>query len=205
MTMSFRPRGGDGPQYAPERDFAYSHVRLIECCIRSWNLDLWPQLRQFCEDHETTIVELTAAKDAYCSYINKCCEDPQEKVEDVLHRAGWHEVPLLAQLAWLAMLGTVMTGQLFQGLRDVTLQGDRPYGTEQLAMAGHEARRAMLGSGDLEEDFAMELTSWVDAVRDAGLDPLTILMKATGRTRKALLPPDLPKVPRLVDGSCEAP
>jgi hypothetical protein len=140
--------------YAPSRDFAHNYPKMVQMVINCFNQDYWPELfavytrwalaeNLWCDGRAFS--ELEKAKDIYCRFLNECCKDPDECCDDVLERVGWAEVPPAVQATWLAMLGQVVTGQLFAGIRDLHM---RPDGTDPaeiavLLEAGQDARRAM--------------------------------------------------------------
>lgn len=179
-----------GLMYSPARDFAYNYPQLIKCIIDSFNADYWPQLTEVVgkamdTSDDCAFDELCKAKEAYCQYINICCEDPTETVKDVLRRAGWFEIDDAAQAGWMAMMGYVMTGQLFGGLRDVTPEDQRARPeAEAMLEYGREARRVLnrVSKGDeLKSDFR-ELMRRMREDGDSweNIEALVILQKTFG-------------------------
>ena len=180
--------GPGGLMYAPARDFAYNYPQMIKCIIEAFNKDHWPALLGVLGeglDEDYVWGQAIAAKDAYCAYLNKCCEDPSESLEQVLDRSGWNGVDELGQIAFLAMMGQVMTGQLFQGLRDITYEGEGARSeVTGLAQAGQAARRAMNGISEADErtQLEFELNEALLALETHGLPKGEIM----GLVRKAL-------------------
>ena len=184
MGLQLRPKGSDGPLYNPDRDFAYSHTSMIQCVINAFNSDRWPYVFDSllalvpkdswdtkytptdAEHADKCWEELVKAKDVYCELCNICCEDSDESYEDVVARSGWGDVPGPYRVAWLSMLGVVMTGQLFTGLRDVTAE-DTPRSThvEDLLKHSHESRliHNYLSTGD---DLKSDLKAVVEKLRN---------------------------------------
>jgi len=179
MALQLRPKGSDDPMYNPERDFAYSHTSMIQCVINAFNSDRWPYVFESLlalvpkeegdtdEEHKDKCwEELVKAKDIYCQFCNICCEDSSESYEDVITRSGWGEVPGPYRVAWLSMLGIVMTGQLFTGLRDVTAEAiPRSTHVEDLLKHSHESRliHNFLSTGD---DLKSDLKAIVEKLRN---------------------------------------
>jgi len=162
--------GPGGLMYSPSRDFAYNYPQLVKCIINSFNVGRWPELvytmsqahyadRTLTEEEDAFIWgKICEAKDVYCNFLNECCVDPDETVDQVLDRVGWNNLPEAAQITWLAMMGQVMTGQVFQGLRDVTYQGEGARSeVKELLQAGQAARRAMNGIDAETEREVLEL------------------------------------------------
>ena len=114
--------------YSPERDFAYQYPALIKHIRRNFNLNLWPELMAVVEagmeasgiENPDVFTEMDKANIAYSRFTEICCENPKESVTDCLIRSGFKDVHPAAQFGWMAMMGAVMTGQLFIGLRDIT-------------------------------------------------------------------------------------
>lgn len=165
MTVSYNLAAG-GLHYSPERDFSYNYPRMVSCVIRSFNVEYWPALLEvLAKDYpggkDALWQEVCKAKDAYCEFLNSCCQDPAEKVGDVLDRAGFTALPEEAKIAWSAMLGEVVTGQIFQGVRDVTAQGTQSSSIVKLLNAGMEAAKYInkaptdAGKEDLVKGFKL--------------------------------------------------
>jgi hypothetical protein len=183
MALQFRTKGSSDPMYNPARDFAYSHLTMVRCVIEAFNSDRWPEifdtlcaavprnsLGSSTAHEDECWVKLLEAKDVYCSFINICCEDPEETYEDVIARSGWGDVGGPYKFAWLAMLGVVMTGQLFVGLRDTTAY-DTPRSTdvEELLKNSHKSRviHNFESAGD---DLKQDLKAVIERLRDEGID-----------------------------------
>jgi hypothetical protein len=179
VGLQLRPKGSGDPMYSPERDFAYSHTSIVQCIINAFNSDRWPyvfELLVATVPKESTVTdeahadmcwgELVKVKDVYCEFCNICCEDSDESYEDVIARSGWGDVPGPYRVAWLSMLGVVMTGQLFTGLRDVTAEATpRSTHVEDLLKHSHESRliHNYLSTGD---DLKSDLKAVVEKLRD---------------------------------------
>ena len=182
-----------GNMYAPSRDFAYNYPRMITTIINCFSQNYWPELyntylEMYRVAHDidelefevngdrynnTAFDELEKAKDVYCAFINEAHEDKAQGCTDALGEVGWGDVPTPAQVTWLAMLGQVVTGQLFQGIRDMRREdGTKSAEIEELLEAGHDARRFMNGVDASEEkraDVEQLMRSATKRARAAGL------------------------------------
>jgi hypothetical protein len=115
------------------------------------------------------------AKDRFCQFLDTCCQDPNENLDQILERSGFQDVPHVAQIAWMAMLGQVMTGQLFQGIRDVTLQGEKHEMIVTLMQRAREAAAIFNGVYDPFDSAHIALTqeerfrTLVTEMRESGM------------------------------------
>lgn len=176
-----------GLMYAPARDFAYNYPVMIRCIRDAFSREYWPGLLRLVAkasialpltDEEYAAAEQAAWDDleranlAFTQFINISCQDSSETFDDVCARSGWNDVPEPARMGWLAMLGTVMMGQLFQGLRDVTKEGvDAPSCAASLLRSGHKARCSSQGidrDAEREHDLS-RLMALGRKLRDAGM------------------------------------
>ena len=187
MGIQLRPKGSGDPMYNPDRDFAYSHTSMIQCVINAFNSDRWPYVFESLlalvpkdsavtdEEHENLCWrELVKTKDVYCELCNICCEDADESYEDVVARSGWGDVSGPYRIAWLSMLGVVMTGQLFTGLRDVTaFEVPRSTHVEDLLKNSNASRliHNYLSTGD---DLKSDLKAVVEKLRNEDVSWETI-------------------------------
>lgn len=134
MTMQIRPNyGQDGSlPYAPQRDLRYMYPTAVEAICNRFNNDGWPELTAYAEKRGCTAEELEVANIVFIKFLNISCEQPEEDMKQVLERAGWFKLNVEAQVAYMAMLGTVAAGQLFWALRDTTELGKEPMGMKDL-------------------------------------------------------------------------
>jgi hypothetical protein len=190
--LSFRMEQG-GDMYAPSRDFAHNYPQMIQTVIECFKHNYWPELWDsyllaYCLANDEPMQlegleadrladaafdELEQAKDTYCAFINEACADKAQGCTDALGEVGWGDVPVPAQVTWLAMLGQVLTGQLFQGIRDLQREpGDKPAEVEELLAAGHDARRFMNNIDAGEEkraDVELAVRNAVRVARASGM------------------------------------
>lgn len=196
MGVQFIPRE-QSQFYNPARDWAYNYPALVECVISAFNRNYWPELRAqllhvwLFENGELTHEEADAeswnelckAKDAYCAFLSACAgqQNPHETMEQVLEKSGLLACHPMARATWLAMLGEVMTGQLFVGLRDITELGAGPSPgvqkiteTNDLLAGGMEARR-ILNRHLLSDDLRLDLATIARRLREQNLSWDTII------------------------------
>ena len=115
------------------------------------------------------------ANDVFPKFIAICCQDSTETFADVVVRSGWQNVPEVGKIGWLAMLGEVMMGQLFQGLRDITKEGSTaPSCMEQLLRSGFNSALWHNSNGDADELLQNGVARFSAAARTlrlAGVSP----------------------------------
>jgi hypothetical protein len=104
----------------------------------------WPVVNEIIAKHGVTQDQLGQACEAFCKFVASSTEIPKERMNESLARCGWFDVPEVAQVAYMAYLGTVMSGYFFAGVREATLQGVGPALTcQDLREAGARAARLM--------------------------------------------------------------
>lgn len=167
-----------GKFYAPSRDFAHNYPHMIDTIVKCFNEDYWPELfalytEMYGQTSAAAFDELEKAKDIYCKFINESYKDPNECCDDVLRRVGWLDVPVETQTTWLAMLGQIMTGQLFAGVRDLYMATEIPLPAdiEVFMEHGHDARRAMNKidkTTEVKSDIAAAFRESIREAREKG-------------------------------------
>lgn len=156
MSLSFNTAPGQ-VMYAPARDLAYLTPALLYSVARAFNEEYFRELVSVVaaamhSTRDEAWDELCRANDAYAQYAMSLCEDPAERVEDVLKRSGFTSLHPAAQVGYMAQLGQVVTGMLYQGVRDTTLSdAPRPSSLEDMLKIGHAARRALNGTDEQVE------------------------------------------------------
>jgi hypothetical protein len=170
---------GPHGKYAPGRDFANIGPDMVLCATQAIQRDYWPEFYAICErsffeatggSPEDFFAEVEKGIVTYCAYLEACCENPEENVDDVLARVGWREVAAEARLLWAGMLGSVVTGQLFAGLRDITpLGGPKPEELRQALHSIREAARRGFNGLSSTEDGVKKLKTTIKDCREAGL------------------------------------
>lgn len=181
-SFGMRPPGGTGEFYNPARDFAYNYPQLLACVCKAFESSHWPEVKSFVAaamnvTEEQAWESLCDVNDAMMRYVNICCEDPTETVEDLLKRSGFVDLPNPARIGYMAMIGMVMVGQLFAGLRDVTPLGNTRMDVSSLLRHGLFARNVL--NGNPEQFGADEYTAQM-------LNAITHLVKIFEIPRKEI-------------------
>jgi hypothetical protein len=173
--------GGDlSASFNPQRDWAHAYPRMIFCVSHLFDSEYWPQLfadlmllhrvkhpadAEGCtpEEFREKVWDLLCdAADRYVTIFKMCAggAEPVASMKQVYEGSGWLTVPSHVRAAYLAMLGEVMTSQLFDGLRQVTPQGKGPL--PHIANLDMELRNARQGRAisqfvSSEEDLRIDL------------------------------------------------
>ena len=169
--------GPNGPQmpYAPGRDFINVYPQMLQSVVRFFNQNRWPELTKLVAQLEGSTEE--AAQDLICEannvffqFISTCCQDSSERYDDVMRRVGWTQLPHSVRFAYLALLGSVTSGQLFAGLRDVSLDGESPptHVKPLLDFYWQEARRCE-NALKTEEELVHDFKTLVQQCRAGGI------------------------------------
>ncbi len=104
----------------------------------------WPVVKEICDKYGVTEDQLGLACEAFCKFVASSVEIPKERMNDALTRSGWYAVPDVAQVAYMAYLGTVVSGYFFAGVREATLGGVGPAQNYQdLREVGSRASKLM--------------------------------------------------------------
>jgi len=188
MTFSYNT-GPGGLMYAPARDFAYNYPQMVACVRNAFSKETWQELIRLLTVYEKAIAavdherqcegytervwdQLCEVNDRFCAFLNISCQDSAESFFDVLDRSGWSTASDTGKVGWLAMLGLVMMGQLFQGLRDITKEGaTAPSCMSELLKSGFDSVKVF--NQQTSEEFAengfRQLTAAVKTLRTAGV------------------------------------
>ena len=174
--------GPGGLSYSPARDLAYNYPQMIASCVRCFNIEYWPELIARLVDvtgdtEEEVIAEIEKAQIAQLEFLKICCENPEEDIADIYERSGWNAVSPEAQLGWTAMMGQVIMGQVFVGLRDITAAGDGVRSPLQGLLNGlSESRRALNGiDADDEHKSALgKVRVAIQAAMDCGVGAIVL-------------------------------
>ena len=143
MSLSLRPKGSSDPFYNPGRDLAYCYPKAVEEVAKRFNEHRWPELEALAADAGVTFDQLCDAMDAYIAFLNIAHERPEEKIGECMVRSKWLAQPKAAQIAIVAMLGTVVTGQLFYAIRDTSSPDEQNADIQAITKYGGEAKRWM--------------------------------------------------------------
>lgn len=143
MPLQITPRfATDAELYNPGRDLAYAYPKMVSEVTQRFNSESWPALIGMTDQAGVTYDQLCDAMEAYCLFLNQAHQRPDESMAEVMVRSGWMSQPPAAQVAIMAMLGTVCSGQLFHAIRDLS-KPDGPALTNIAALA-ESGRRCKL-------------------------------------------------------------
>lgn len=128
--MPINARGPDGLTYSPQRDLRQCYPEVIKEALDRFNNHRWGELEHFVIDAGGTWDDLCDAMEAYSRFTTMPIEEPDMTMEQAMRASGWFEQKPVAQIAIMAMLGTVLTGQLHYAVRETTPLGAPPEGME---------------------------------------------------------------------------
>ncbi len=123
MSHAMNLRDSSGQVYNAGRDLRQCWPAALNLVSKRFEANAWPQLTEICEAGQVGWDQLCDAMEALCDFLAKPTTDPHVTMEEALRESGWFELPVLAQMAVLAMLGTVATGQLYYAIRETTPLG----------------------------------------------------------------------------------
>ena len=144
MTLQARMSEGDPRLYNPNRDVAHNFADVVREVAARLEDGKWPAVAAMLARDGVSEEQLGQACAAFCTFVASSAEIPKERMGDALTRSGWFAVPEPAQIAYMAYLGTVMSGYFFAGVREATLQGVGPAQTcQDLRAVGARASKIM--------------------------------------------------------------
>lgn len=130
--------------YSVNRDVAHNFGDVMQIVADRLEGEAWPELAELLKRHNVTQDELGEACKALCLFVCQATDVPKENMLDCLTRHGWFKIQPEAQIAITAVLGTVILGYYFAGVREATLGGEGPVLRYQdLAQRGAECARNM--------------------------------------------------------------
>lgn len=134
----------DTPLYNAKRDVAHNFGYVAMEVAGRCEDGKWPSLVAYLKEHGVTQEQLGLACQAFCQFVVSSAEVPHESMTETLRRSGWWDMPVPAQIAIMAHLGTVLTGIYWHGVREATLGEDSPTANFQdLIVHGRRAARLM--------------------------------------------------------------
>lgn len=144
MSLQARLSESDPRLYNANRDVAHNFREVVMEIADRLENERWPELKAILDREGTTMDELGKACEAYCRFVAGATHNAKESMVDVLARSGWWDVSPAAQVAYMSVLGTVISGYYFAGAREATLGGVGPtLRYEDLAARGGECARLM--------------------------------------------------------------
>lgn len=126
MSIGYRPKGGDGPLYHPERDYAYITPTLMRSAIEKLDAqDLPAEIKSWKQDNNITEAEIVAAAESLAraqrDFVN--ASDPVESLEHALLRRDFYDSRLCVRQFLLATIGEVFCAAWFTAVREVSKIG----------------------------------------------------------------------------------
>lgn len=122
MTMQARMSAGDNRLYNPGRDVAHHFKEVMETvAARLENTAQWFELSAILKQNGTTDEDLGEACAAYCRYLVASANDPKLPMVKAIEQSGFFNTQPAAQVAVMAMIGTVYAGIQHVGVREATL------------------------------------------------------------------------------------
>lgn len=128
-SLQIRPKDDpNAPAYAPERDIAHAFPQIIIAAVSGLDEENWTaEMRELLKTHcipEAVLTEtLRRVMESHRNFIRN---RDVKSADDALQLFGFYEMPLVARLFLTARIGQVCMAAYFNGLRDVTMQGDMP-------------------------------------------------------------------------------
>lgn len=127
MSLQARMSKGDDRLYNPGRDVAHNFKEVMETvAARLESTDQWFELAAILKQNKITDNDLGEACAAYCRYLVSAVESPQTPMAKAIEQAGFFNTKPAAQVAVMAMIGTVYAGIQHVGVREATMGGVGP-------------------------------------------------------------------------------
>lgn len=126
MSMQARASEWDHRLYNINRDVAHNFGDVMREVADRLESGRWPVLAEIMEHYKVSQEDLGRACEAFCVFVMSAADDRKERMGACLTRSGWYDVPEHAQVALMAILGTVMSGYYWSGAREATLGGVGP-------------------------------------------------------------------------------
>jgi hypothetical protein len=144
VSLQARASQWDHRLYNINRDVAHNFGDVMREVAARLEDERWPALKEVCDRYFVTQDDLGAACQAFCIFVASSTDVKRESMGACLARAGWDKVPEVAQIALMAIIGTVVSGYYFAGVREATIDGNGPTATYQdLRDAGSRCSREL--------------------------------------------------------------
>jgi hypothetical protein len=128
--------------YNVNRDCAHNFGDVMREVVARLEGQRWPVVVRWLESEQVSAADLAQACQAFCTFVASSTEYPREQMPEALTRCGWFATPPAAQAAVMAVLGTVLAGYFWAGVREANVLGDEPTQTYQdLRQMGATASR----------------------------------------------------------------
>lgn len=131
--------------YNPSRDVAHNFPDVARVLAARLDGGAWTALEALLIEKKVTTDELGQAVETFCGFVVTAADNPKETMSGTLARSGFEACREEAKIAVMAMLGTVILGYYWAGVREVTIVGDGSCMTyKDLQDAGAEAHRLIM-------------------------------------------------------------
>lgn len=146
MSLQARFSANDNRLYRPERDVAHNFGSIaMAVAQRLEELENNPgALAEFKQHFKVTDDELGEACAAFCKFVASAADPESKSMAQSLERSGWFAVKEPAQFLYMAVLGTVISGVYWAGVREASIANYSPCKNyQELANHGIQTSRMM--------------------------------------------------------------
>lgn len=146
MSLQARFSANDNRLYRPERDVAHNFGSIaMAVAQRLEELDNNPgALAEFKQHFKVTDDQLGEACAAFCKFVASAADPESKSMAQSLDKSGWFGVSEPAQFLYMALLGTVISGVYWAGVREASIANYSPCENyQELAKHGIETSRLM--------------------------------------------------------------
>jgi len=135
MAQQFRPRGEQGPMYAPQRDLAHIGPSIIQTAVSAFDEERQtPELKQTLASLQLTTQDICEAVAKFVEAQRLFVYAPQVRnINDAFAETGWDAVRPELRVLIYNQLGVVLTGAWFWCVREVTIVGEATPAAQQVA------------------------------------------------------------------------
>lgn len=126
-TIGYKQKGGNGPLYNPERDYAYITPSLMVKAIENLDDDaLSSAMRAWYEKNNITQSEIVGVAAALAAaqkdFVNG--SDPVKSLDEALSRHGFFNFRMAVRQVLFAAIGEIICGAWFLAVREVSVLGE---------------------------------------------------------------------------------
>lgn len=146
MGLQARFSADDKRLYRPERDVAHNFGSIaMVVAQRLEELENNPNcLTAFKKHFNVTDAQLGQACAAFCKFVPAAADPKTKSMVESLSESGWFEVEEPAQFLYMALLGTVISGVYWAGVREASVAEHSPAENyQELANYGRDLSRRM--------------------------------------------------------------
>lgn len=146
MSLQARFSANDNRLYRPERDVAHNFGSIaMAVAHRLEELENNPGvLAEFKKHFKVTDDQLGEACAAFCKFVASAADPSSKTMAQSLDKSNWFAVNEPAQFLYMALLGTVISGVYWTGVREASIANYSPCENyQELAKHGIETSRLM--------------------------------------------------------------